>query len=91
MDSLKEENPRIQENIVFQELDGQVVLLDKTRKRVFKLNPTASLIFYFCDGHHPKRAILMELAKVFKAVGPDVLAGDLRSTLDTFKKEGIIS
>ena len=87
---LGRKKPRIRDNFVYQELDGHVVLLDRNSKRVFKLNPSASLIFYFCDGDHAERSILMEMSRVFKDVERDVLAGDLRRTLATFKREGII-
>lgn len=84
------QNPRVRENILYQEVDSEVVLFDKTRRKVYRLDQVSSLIFYFCDGDYAKQDILVELKQVFKDVDPATLAADLKNTLETFSKEKII-
>jgi hypothetical protein len=84
------QNPRVRENILYQEVDSEVVLFDKTRRKVYRLDRVSGLIFYFCDGDYAEQDILVELKQVFKDVDPATLAADLKNTLETFSKEKII-
>lgn len=84
------QNPRVRENILYRELDGELVLFDKNREKVYRLDQVSSLIFYFCDGNFTEQGILGEMRRIFKDAASGTLAADLKNTLDTFKKEKII-
>jgi len=85
------QSPRVTEGISYQELDGELVIFDRTKHKVFNLNRIASLIFFFCDGEHTSKDILSELMQIFKDVEPAVLEEDLEKTLKILKKNGIVS
>ena len=84
------QKPMIRENVSYQEVDDEVVLFNRKKQKIYRLNRTASLIFFFCDGDHAEQDILHELTNVFEDVEPSKLTADLNKTLEAFKKEAII-
>ena len=80
----------LQRNCVHDEMlaDGSLVLYNGCRQQVLTLNPTAALVWEYCDGEHDVEAIIDEIAGVFpSAPRPDV---DVRTMLDSFLQTGLI-
>lgn len=64
--------------------DGSMVLYHTCRKELITLNPTAALVWEYCDGTHSIEMIVNELRAVFPAT-PDLhadVASMLRALLD---------
>jgi len=68
--------------------DGSLVLYNGCRQQVLTLNPTAALVWEYCDGEHSVDAIVDEIAGVFPSEPrPDL---DVRTMLDSFLQTGLI-
>lgn len=80
----------LQQDCVHDEMlaDGSMVLYNGCRQQVLTLNPTAALVWEYCDGEHNVEAIVREIAGVFPtAPSPEA---DVRAMLDSFLQTGLI-
>lgn len=68
--------------------DGSMVLYNGRRREVLTLNPTAALVWEYCDGEHDLGAIVTEVRDVF--AGADAAETDVRSMVEMFLRSGLI-
>ena len=82
--------PRKSEGVYDEVLpDGGLVLFHSQRTLILTLNPTAALIWEFCDGAHDVGAIAAQLREVFPAAAD--AERDMRSLLATLREAGMIA
>ena len=70
-------------------VDGDVVILDRTRGYVHQLNATASHIWSACDGRHSVDEIAATVSASFTDAPPNVREA-VMSTLSDFDKLGLL-
>ena len=70
-------------------VDDEVVILDRERGHVHRLNVTATCIWSQCDGLTAPDAIIGRLAAEFGREPQDV-AADVATTLDEFRRLGLL-
>ena len=70
-------------------VDGDVVILDRTRGYVHQLNATASHIWSACDGRHSVDEIAATVTESFTDAPQDVRDAVMR-TLSDFDKLGLL-
>jgi len=76
-----ERDPRVLDELL---ADGSLVLFHTVSRQLMTLNPTAALVWEYCDGHHTEEAIVAEVRAVFpqaRTIADDVTAvlHDLRA------------
>jgi Coenzyme PQQ synthesis protein D (PqqD) len=80
--------PKVKEDLVFVEIDGESVVLDRVSGNLHHLNATASALFVSCDGQVTEAELVAELAEVFGAPA-DVVARDVAMLLEQFHFSGL--
>lgn len=68
--------------------DGSMVLYSGCRQRVLTLNPTAALIWEYCDGEHDLASIVAEVGDVFPAAEVEQ---DVRRLLGELARVGMVA
>jgi hypothetical protein len=82
-------NPQArQEEIVVQEVFGELVVYDLKRDRVHLLNPTAALVWQHCDGEHTPVDLAGLLERALEVPQADEL---LWLTLDRLEKAHLLA
>ncbi len=73
--------PRRADGLEIHLVDDQCVVYDTASDRIHYLNPTAALVFEFCDGNHAPREIAAFLQEAYglPAAPLDEVSGCLRS------------
>lgn len=71
-----ERDPRVLDELL---ADGSMVLFHTGSRTLMTLNPTAALVWEYCDGQHTEEAIVAEVGAVF----PDTptIAADVATVL----------
>jgi coenzyme PQQ synthesis protein D (PqqD) len=69
--------------------DGGLVLFHSQRALILTLNPTAALVWEYCDGDHDVAAIAAQLIDLFPTAADTEL--DTRSVLATLCEAGLIA
>ncbi len=82
--------PRIPEEIVWVEVDGETVVYDERRKQVHLLNPTASLVWSAIDGRASLDQIAGELSGAFGAE-PAVVRSDVQELVRELTELGLLA
>lgn len=82
--------PRIPEEIVWVEVDGETVVYDERRKQVHLLNPTASLVWSAIDGRASLGQIAEELSGAFGAE-PAVVRSDVLELVRELTEMGLLA
>jgi hypothetical protein len=85
-----EEHPRKNSRVMDELLaDGSMVLFHTASRQLMTLNPTAALIWEYCDGTHTETSITSELLALF----PDAptVAGDVNAVLRDLRARGMLS
>lgn len=77
--------PVITEN----KIENELVLFDPRSDAAHVLNPTAALVWYFCDGTLSPTGIAEEVAKLFEEA-PPTLSDDVTKTIKEFMAAGIV-
>lgn len=75
------------DEIVIQEIDGEVLIYDLRNDKAFCLNPTSAAIWKLCDGDKSVAEIADNVAKEFKATNSEDLVW---LALDQLKKEKLL-
>ena len=68
--------------------DGSLVLYHKGRRELMTLNPTAALVWDYCDGQHDAAAIVAEVQAVFPVV--TTVAADVDAILADLRSHGML-
>jgi len=69
-------DPRVLDELL---ADGSMVLYHKTSRRLMTLNPTAALVWEYCDGEHTVEQIIGEVRAVFPSIS--TIADDVMGVL----------
>ena len=80
---------RPSEDVLFQELDGEAVLLDMTSEQYFGLNEVGTRIWHLIDSHHDLDSVYRTLAEEY-AVEPEQLRRDLDSFVEELDRAGLL-
>ena len=76
------------ENLVVQELDGEVLIYDLNTNKAFSLNETSSLVWQLCDGDNSVSEISESIGRKLDSPANEDLVW---LALDQLKKEKLIS
>lgn len=80
--------PKSRKNdLVVQEMDGEILIYDLSDNKAFSLNETSALVWELCDGNNSISEISQELSKKLKANTNEELVW---LALDQLKKEKLI-
>jgi PqqD family protein of HPr-rel-A system len=82
--------PRVADEIVWVEVDGETVVYDEREKQVHLLNPTASLVWSAIDGRASLAQIAGELSRAFGAE-PAVVRSDVLELVGELTEIGLLS
>lgn len=81
---MKNKGPKKRDNLLYRELDGEGIVYDQENGMVHTLNPTATLIWEYCDGRHVIKDIAEELLKKYDT-SPDKVLKDTEKTIKDLK------
>jgi Coenzyme PQQ synthesis protein D (PqqD) len=76
--------PRQAPHVSVKEIDGQLLVLDRTQGQLHELNATASYVWQRCDGHTDMAGIAAALAEAFD-IDPATAARDVATILRQFE------
>ena len=83
--------PGRREDVVFRPLADQWVLYDPETRRLHVLNLAAALVWTHCDGNHDEDALVAAVRTAFDRPPPETdVRRDVRETLETFAREGLL-
>lgn len=71
-------------------MDGRISVYSPSTQQLVTLNETASDVWRLCDGECDLPTIVGLLASSYE-VEPDVIAGDVASTVDELKALGLLA
>ena len=77
------------EDVLFQELDGEAVLLDMTSEQYFGLNEVGTRIWQLIDTHHDLNAVFQAMSEEY-AVEPEQLRRDLDGFVEELSTAGLL-
>jgi hypothetical protein len=75
-----ERDPRVLDELL---ADGSMVLYHTASRKLMTLNPTAALVWEYCDGQHTVASIMDEVRAVFPAV--PTIAADVQGVLNDLR------
>ena len=81
--------PKVRDQLVVVEIDGESVVLDRTNGRLHHLNGPASAIFLACDGQVTQDEIVRELAEAFGGP-PERIAADVDALVGQLRASGLL-
>jgi hypothetical protein len=81
---LKNNRPKKRDNLLYRELDGEGIIYDQENSMVHTLNPTATLIWNYCDGKQSTKDIAKKLIKKYDTSLDNALK-DIEKTLKNLK------
>jgi hypothetical protein len=82
--------PRRNDEVRWQMVDEEGILVNLETGFYFSLNPVALFIWDLCDGEHSTAQILAEIVKTFD-VAEDRAQQDLESFLDALRGESLLA
>ena len=82
-------NPKIKTTLQIQEVDGEILVLDRENNEIHQLNNTASLIWKLCDGDHTYDEIAEIIVDNYDVMLEEVVQ-DIATTVETFYEKGFI-
>jgi len=82
--------PRFRDEVAAVELDGEAVLLDGSNGAVHTLNPTATLIWKFCDGATRLGDLIEDLVAVFDDTNGHAIHADVMALVRDFARQGLL-
>ena len=68
--------------------DGSMVLFHTVSRTLMTLNPTAALVWEYCDGHHAAETIVSEVRTVFPEV--PTIADDVAAVMRDLRARGML-
>jgi hypothetical protein len=83
-------DPRPNADVVFQEIEGEVVLVDLGTNRIYALNETGARLWTLLDAGYDPLRIRHELEREFD-VDPEELEQQINSLLDDLAREGLVT
>lgn len=83
--------PRKRPDIVESLSGTECFLYDGDGQSLTVLNAAALFIWSLCDGEHDESTILAVMRRIYPAPPPDILATDIRRTLDGFAQRGLLA
>lgn len=78
-------DPRVLDELL---ADGSLVLFHTATRVLMTLNPTAALVWEYCDGVHDEAAIVDQVHAVFPQAGS--LAADIETILVDLRSRGML-
>lgn len=81
--------PRRRDDLIEEELDGQVVLYEPVTQRMHRLNETALHVWRSCDGRTTTRQIAGRLAERFE-VDIETALDDVEQVMVLLAEEGLV-
>ena len=82
--------PTRRSDLVTRVVDGEVVILDRARRNIHRLNATASFIWSDCDGKSTASDIATHLAASFEST-PDEVLGDVVEAIANLERLGLLA
>jgi hypothetical protein len=76
--------------ITAKNIGGETLLYSAEEEAIHVLNPTAQLIWEFCDGEHTVAGMEQAIRANFSVTGERDVARDIRRTLEVFATKGLI-
>ncbi|HEX9410533.1 MAG TPA: PqqD family protein [Actinomycetota bacterium] len=81
--------PKVREDLVVVEIDGEAVLYDPAEVLLHHLNPTAAVVLRLCDGSGTVRELSEDIADVL-GMSTDKVLRQVRQVVSQFKQEGLL-
>jgi hypothetical protein len=81
--------PKVRDDLLVMELDGEAVIFDHRKPGMHHLNPTATILFGLCDGTGTAKEIAADISAVFRLPTADV-ERQVRALLREFKQSGLL-
>ena len=77
------------EDVIWREIDGKIVIIDKDGLATYTLNKTSACIWQSCDGTKGQEEITMDLCAKFD-VKPGKAEADVSETIRKFEEMGLL-
>lgn len=81
--------PKVSENALIQEVDNEVLILNRQDNEIHQLNETAALIWKECDDKHTIKDIIDVLIENYDIL-PDAAEKDVLDTIMLFQKNNLL-
>jgi hypothetical protein len=81
--------PKVREDLVVVDIDGEAVVYDPTDILLHHLNPTAAVVFKLCDGSGTVSELSEDIADVL-GVSAGTVREQVRRVVSQFKQEGFL-
>lgn len=78
------------DQVMFQELDGEAVLLDLASEQYFGLDRVGTRIWHLLDEHDTLESVHAALCREYDAP-PERIADDLRALVDRLAEAGLVT
>lgn len=82
--------PRVRDDLVVVELDGEAVVFDERTCDLHYLNPTATVVFGLCDGTGSVEELASDIAAAFGADETQVRR-DVAAVVADFERTGFLA
>jgi hypothetical protein len=83
------ENARLRQDLGIEEIDGELLILDKANNKIHKLNASARFIWQRIQAGKSESAIASELSKVAR-VSDRFVARDIKKLISKFRELGLV-
>lgn len=84
-----DDRPRVKDDLVVHEIDGEVVVFDRSVGGLHHLNASATAVFLACDGDATAEELSREVAHAFGVPTADIQA-DILPLLDRLTEAGLL-
>ena len=81
--------PKVREDLVVVDIDGEAVVYEPADVLLHHLNPTAAVVFKLCDGSGTVRELSEDIADILGMPVNTVLR-QVRRVVSQFKREGLL-
>lgn len=81
-------NPDIESKLL---PDGYLVLFNTKTDWAHTINPSAALVWEFCDGRHTVADIVTELTAILQPADSGALMAEVTNLVETLSREGILT
>src|SRR5438093_2852876 len=81
--------PKLRQDLVAVDIDGEAVVYDPEEVLLHHLNPTAAVVFKLCDGSGTVRELSEDIAEVL-GMPFDTVQRQVRRVASQFKREGLL-
>jgi Coenzyme PQQ synthesis protein D (PqqD) len=77
-------------NLLMQEIDGEVVILDSTAGKIFKLNPVSCYVWQRLNEKYTIDSIIEGICESFTGCERTEVAQDVQRCIEQFRELGLI-